>query len=86
MVKEERLLNALFGNEPQSKALKFSLNLDDVTVDVAINKNKKTEGKICGCSKECRCEMKLNDYNPSYNWNAWRDEELMRIAKLNEVE
>lgn len=25
--KEERLLRAIFGNEPQAKALKFSLNI-----------------------------------------------------------
>ena len=55
MVKEERILNAIFGNEPQAKALKLSLNLDEVTVDVAIKKNKRNEDKVCGCSKECKC-------------------------------
>ncbi len=55
MVKEERILNAIFGNEQQPNALKFSLNLDEVTVDVAIKKNKRNEDKVCGCSKECKC-------------------------------
>lgn len=32
----ERLLNAIFGREPQPKALKFSLNLGDVKVSVSI--------------------------------------------------
>ena len=49
---EEKLLNAIFGSEPQAKALKFSLNLGAVTVSVSIAKNKKAEGKkCCGCSK-----------------------------------
>ncbi len=47
----ERLLNAIFGSEPQPKALKFSLNLGDVTVSVSITKNKKEGRKCCGCSK-----------------------------------
>lgn len=57
MVKEEKLLNAIFGNEPQAKALKLSLNLDEVTVDVAIKKNKKNEVKGCqgSCSGGCKC-------------------------------
>ena len=41
--KEERLLRAIFGNEPQAKAIKFSMNLDDLTVDVSIRRNKKNE-------------------------------------------
>lgn len=47
----ERLLNAIFGSDPKPKALKFSLNLDDVTVSVSITKNKKEGRKCCGCSK-----------------------------------
>ena len=34
--KEERLLRAIFGNEPQAKAIKFFMNLDELTVDVSI--------------------------------------------------
>jgi hypothetical protein len=51
--KQEKLLNAIFGTEPKPKALRFSLNLDDVTVDVAIKKNKKSEVK--GCQGGCKC-------------------------------
>ena len=40
--REEKLLHAIFGeSEHKAKALKFSLNSDDVTVDVSIRKNKK---------------------------------------------
>lgn len=46
----ERLLNAIFGSEPQPKALKFSLKLDEVTVSVSITKNKKEYKKCCGCN------------------------------------
>ena len=53
--KEERLLRAIFGNEPQVKAIKFSMNLDDLTVDVSIRRNKKTENQTCECSKGCKC-------------------------------
>ena len=48
---EEKLLNAIFGGSFQPKALKFSLNLDDVTVSVSITKNKKEEKKCRGCPK-----------------------------------
>ena len=48
--KEERLLRAIFGNEPQAKAIKFSMNLD-----VSIRRNKKTENQTCECSKGCKC-------------------------------
>ena len=51
--KEERLLRAIFGNE--AKAIKFSMNLDDLTVDVSIRRNKKNESKTCECSKGCKC-------------------------------
>lgn len=55
--KQEKLLNAIFGTEPKPKALRFSLNLEDVTVDVAIKKNKKSEVKGCQgpCSGGCKC-------------------------------
>lgn len=55
--REEKLLNAIFGTEPKPKALRFSLNLDDVTVDVAIKKNKKNEVKGCqgSCQGGCKC-------------------------------
>lgn len=53
--KEEKLLRAIFGNEPQAKAIKFSMNLDDLTVDVSIRRNKKTESQTCECSKGCKC-------------------------------
>ena len=49
---EEKLLNAIFGDDLQPKALKFSLNLDDVTVSVSITKNKKEEKKCC-CYPKC---------------------------------
>ncbi len=52
--KEERLLRAIFGNEPQAKAIKFSMNLDDLTVDVSIRRNKKNESQTCECSKGCK--------------------------------
>ena len=45
--KEERLLRAIFGNEPQAKAIKFSMNLDDLTVDISIRRNKKTASRTC---------------------------------------
>ena len=55
--KQEKLLNAIFGTEPKAKSLRFSLNLEDVTVDVAIKKNKKSEVKGCqgSCSCGCKC-------------------------------
>lgn len=54
--REEKLLHAIFGeSEPKAKALKFSLNLDDLTVDVSIRRNKKTENQTCECSKGCKC-------------------------------
>ena len=53
--KEERLLRAIFGNEPQAKAIKFSMNLDDLTVDVSIRRNKKKESQTYECSKGCKC-------------------------------
>ena len=53
--KEERLLRAIFGNEPQAKAIKFSMNLHDLTVDVSIRRNKKTENQTCEFSKGCKC-------------------------------
>lgn len=52
---EEKLLNAIFKDASQeTKSLKFSMNLNDVTVDVSIRRNKKSEVKSCGC-KECKC-------------------------------
>ena len=30
-------------------------NLDDLTVDVSIRRNKKNENKTCECSKGCKC-------------------------------
>ncbi len=55
--KQEKLLNAIFGTEPKPKSLRFSLNLEDVVVDVAIKKNKKNENKGCSgsCSGGCKC-------------------------------
>lgn len=55
--KQEKLLNAIFGTEPKSKSIRFSLNLEDVVVDVAIKKNKKNEVKGCqsSCSGGCKC-------------------------------
>ena len=53
--KEERLIRAIFGNESQAKAIKFSMNLDDLTVDVSIRRNKKNKNKTCECSKGCKC-------------------------------
>ena len=55
--REEKLLNAIFGTEPKPKALRFSLNLEDVTVDVAIKKSNKKEVKGCqsSCSGGCKC-------------------------------
>ena len=55
--KEEKLLNAIFGAEPKPKSLRFSLNLEDVVVDVAIKKNKKSEVKGCSnsCQDGCKC-------------------------------
>ena len=51
--REEKLLHAIFGeSEPKAKALKFSLNLDDVTVDVSIRKNKKEKVEKYS---QCRC-------------------------------
>lgn len=50
--KEERLLRAIFDNEPQAKAIKFSMNLDDLTVDVSIKRNKKEKVEKCS---QCRC-------------------------------
>ena len=51
--REEKLLHAIFGeSELKAKALKFSLNLDDVTVDVSIRKNKKEKVEKCS---QCRC-------------------------------
>ena len=53
--KEEKLLRAIFGNEPQAKAIKFSMNLDNLTVDVSIRRNRKAENQNCECSKGCKC-------------------------------
>ena len=53
--KEERLLRAIFGNETQAKAIKFSMNLDDLSVDVSIKRNKRNERQTCECSKGCKC-------------------------------
>ena len=55
--KQEKLLNAIFGTEPKPKSLHFSLNLEDVVVDVAIKKNKKNEVKGCigSCLGGCKC-------------------------------
>ena len=55
--KQEKLLNAIFGTEPKAKSLRFSLNLEDVVVDVAIKKSKKNEAKGCqgSCSGGCKC-------------------------------
>lgn len=55
--KQEKLLNAIFGTAPKPKSLRFSLNLEDVTVDVAIKKNKKNEVKGCQgpCPGGCKC-------------------------------
>jgi hypothetical protein len=51
--REEKLLHALFGeSEPKAKALKFSLNLDDVTVDVSIKRNEKEKVEKCS---QCKC-------------------------------
>lgn len=55
MSNEEKLLNAIFNDAKQeTKSLKFSMNLNDVTVDVSIRRNSKSEVKSCGC-KECKC-------------------------------
>lgn len=53
--KEEKLLRAIFGNKPQAKAIKFSMNLDDLTVNVSIRRNKKNKSQTCECSKGCKC-------------------------------
>jgi hypothetical protein len=43
----------IFGErEPKAKALKFSLNLDDVTVDVSIKRNEKEKVEKCS---QCKC-------------------------------
>lgn len=53
--KEEKILNAIFNDAKQeAKSLKFSMNLNDVTVDVSIRRNSKSEVKSSGC-KECKC-------------------------------
>ena len=54
---EEKLLNAIFGTEPKPTSIRFSLNLEDVVVDVAIKKHKKNEVKGCqsSCSGGCKC-------------------------------
>ena len=53
--REEKLLNAIFGSEPKPKALRVSLALEDVVVDVSIKKTKKNEENKCigCCSKNC---------------------------------
>ena len=56
--KQEKLLNAIFGaDEPKPKSLRFSLNLEDVVVDVVIKKTKKNEANGCSgsCSGGCKC-------------------------------
>ncbi len=51
---EEKLLNAIFKDASQeTKSIKFSVNLNDVIVDVSIRRNNKNEVKSCGC-KECK--------------------------------
>ena len=50
--KQEKILNAIFGTEPKPKSLRFSLNLEDVVVDVAINEAKGCQGS---CSGGCKC-------------------------------
>ena len=54
-IKEEKLINAIFGDEPKAKSLRFSLGLEDVIVDVSIKKAKKNEENKCigCCSKNC---------------------------------
>lgn len=59
--KEERLLRAIFGNEPQAKAIKFSMNLDDLTVYVSIRRNKKTKTKLVNVLKDVSVEVKDNE-------------------------
>lgn len=53
--KEEKLLKALFGDEPKAKSIRFSLGLQDVIVDVTIKKTKKNEENKCigCCFKNC---------------------------------
>ena len=52
MSNEEKLLNAIFNDAKQeTKSLKFSMNLNDVTVDVSIRRNSKSEVKSCGCKE-----------------------------------
>lgn len=53
---EEKLLNAIFKDaNKETKSIKFSMNLDDLTVDVSIRRNKKNESQTCECSKGCKC-------------------------------
>ena len=106
--KQEKLLNAIFGTEPKPKALRFSLNLEDVTVDVAIKKNKKNSRcrhqekqeersqrlpRFLPRWLQMRRKKMMSDFKckPSYaseeeDWNAWRDEELIRDAYEEEKE
>lgn len=58
--REEKLLHAIFAeSKPKANALKFSLNLDDVTVEVSIRKNKKE--KVEKCSQFRFGEVKNNE-------------------------
>ena len=54
-IKEEKLINAIFGDEPKAKSLRLSLGLEDVVVDVSIKKAKQNEANKCigCCSKNC---------------------------------
>ena len=54
--KEEKLIKAIFGNDPQPKSLRFTLALEDVVVDVAVRKAKKAnEAGSCRCENRCPC-------------------------------
>lgn len=49
---EEKILQAFLNGKPQAKSIKFSLNLEDVIVDVSIKRTKRSEEKKCeNCNK-----------------------------------
>ena len=64
--KEERLLRAIFGNEPQAEEIKFFMNLDNLTVDVSIRRNKKTKVKLANALYDVSVEAKDNDSTKTF--------------------
>lgn len=47
--KEQKLLNAIFGNDSEAKSMKFTLNLTDV--EVSVKRVVKKTNTSCSCSK-----------------------------------